>query len=81
MNAFISIIKSSIAWVISGIYIKIPPIVIHTNYIVIQRAPKRKETQQEIIVGKNDTQIISYYNEDPEKILNFFWRKYVVLKK
>lgn len=77
----ISMIKSVLLWLISGLYIKIPPIVIHTNYIVIQRAPKRKETQQEIIVEKNDTQIISYYNEDPEKILNFFWRKYVVLKK
>lgn len=56
LNISLSKIKSVIFWLISGVYIKIPPIVIHYNYIIIQRAPKSKtitiETIKEIPIEK-----------------------------
>lgn len=56
LNISLSKIKSIIFWLISGVYIKIPPITIHYNYIIIQRAPKTKtitiETIKEIPIEK-----------------------------
>lgn len=56
LNISLSKIKSIIFWLISGVYIKIPPIYIHYNYIIIQRAPKSKtitiETIKEIPIEK-----------------------------
>lgn len=56
LNISLSKIKSVIFWLISGVYIKIPPITIHYNYIIIQRAPKTKtitiETIKEIPIEK-----------------------------
>ena len=56
LNISLSKIKFVISWLISGVYIKIPPISIHYNYIVIQRAPKSKtitiETIKEIPIEK-----------------------------
>ena len=56
LNISLSKIKSVIFWLISGVYIKIPPISIHYNYIIIQRAPKSKtitiETIKEIPIEK-----------------------------
>lgn len=56
LNISLSKIKSVIFWLISGVYIKIPPITIHYNYIIIQRAPKSKtitiETIKEIPIEK-----------------------------
>lgn len=56
LNIILFKIKSVIFWLISGVYIKIPPITIHYNYIIIQRAPKSKtitiETIKEIPIEK-----------------------------
>lgn len=56
LNISLSKIKSVIFWLISGVYIEIPPITIHYNYIIIQRAPKTKtitiETIKEIPIEK-----------------------------
>lgn len=56
LNIILFKIKSVIFWLISGVYIKIPPITIHYNYIIIQRAPKTKtitiETIKEIPIEK-----------------------------
>lgn len=56
LNISLFKIKSIIFWLISGVYIKIPPITIHYNYIIIQRAPKTKtitiETIKEIPIEK-----------------------------
>lgn len=56
LNISLSKIKSIIFWLIFGVYIKIPPITIHYNYIIIQRAPKTKtitiETIKEIPIEK-----------------------------
>lgn len=56
LNISLSKIKSVIFWLISGVYIKIPPISIHYNYIIVQRAPKSKtitiETIKEIPIEK-----------------------------
>lgn len=56
LNNILEKIKSIIFWLISGVYIKIPPITIHYNYIIIQRAPKSKtitiETIKEIPIEK-----------------------------
>lgn len=56
LNIILFKIKSIIFWLISGVYIKIPPITIHYNYIIIQRAPKTKtitiETIKEIPIEK-----------------------------
>lgn len=56
LNIILFKIKAVIFWLISGVYIKIPPITIHYNYIIIQRAPKSKtitiETIKEIPIEK-----------------------------
>ena len=56
LNIILFKIKSIIFWLISGVYIKISPISIHYNYIIIQRAPKSKtitiETIKEIPIEK-----------------------------
>lgn len=56
LNNILEKIKSIIFWLISGVYIEIPPITIHYNYIIIQRAPKTKtitiETIKEIPIEK-----------------------------
>lgn len=56
LNNILEKIKSVIFWLISGVYIEIPPISIHYNYIIIQRAPKSKtitiETIKEIPIEK-----------------------------
>ena len=46
----ISIIKSVLLWLISGLYIKIQPIVIHYNYFIIQKSPKLPQTHSKIII-------------------------------
>lgn len=83
-------IKSAIFLLISGVYIKIPSISIHYNYIIIQHTPKLKttiikeipiENKVEIekivyIEKKNNGQIISYRGENSSKLLNQFWNRY-----
>lgn len=84
----ISIIKSVLLWLISGLYIKIPPIVIHYNYFIIQKSPKLPQTHSKIIIKevpvncekilekKSETTLISYRRENCSIILNQFWNRY-----
>ena len=74
-------IKSIISWLISGVFIKIPPISIQYNYYFFQRAPKSKikyieNTKIKYIKKNIECEFISYKNENPNVILNQFWDNY-----
>lgn len=86
----ISMIKSVLLWLISGLYIKIPPIVIHYNYFILQNLPKSSQTHSKIIIKevpvncekiiekRSETTFISYRRENCSMMLNQFWNRYHV---
>ena len=86
----ISMIKSVLLWLISGLYIKIPPIVIRYNYFILQNSPKSSQTHSKIIIKevpvncekiiekRSETTFISYRRENCSMMLNQFWNRYHV---
>ena len=78
-------IRSIISWLISGVFIKLPPIIIHYNYYILQRAPKSKienikTTEIKYIEKETKCEFISYKNENPNIMLNQFWNNYQLEK-